>query len=59
MGTEKLVNEGEMSPQISLNTFTCVYNYQTMRVIGLGGRYELHILVDSGKTYGFLDRNTV
>ncbi|GKB19820.1 hypothetical protein Tco_0853743 [Tanacetum coccineum] len=42
------VVEGIVSPQISLNAITGVYNYQTMRVMGYVGKSELHILVDSG-----------
>ncbi|GJV39840.1 retrotransposon-related protein [Tanacetum coccineum] len=49
------VVEGIVSPQISLNAITGVYNYQTMRVMGYVGKSELHILVDSGSTHNFLD----
>lgn len=48
----------DIVPQISLNAITRVYNFQTMRVSGYVSKFELHILVDSGSTYNFLDIGT-
>ncbi|GJT48766.1 hypothetical protein Tco_0974923 [Tanacetum coccineum] len=45
------------APQISLHALTGTNNFQTMRVIGTVGRNVVHILIDYGSTYNFLDKN--
>ena len=48
----------DLQPHISLNAFTGVSSYQTMRVIGIvANKYKLHILVDLCSTHNFLDIN--
>ncbi|GJW75785.1 retrotransposable element Tf2 [Tanacetum coccineum] len=52
---------GEIMPvqeelaQISLNALNGSNTFQTMRVAGKVGKHELHILVDCGSTYNFLE----
>nr|GEX61992.1 hypothetical protein [Tanacetum cinerariifolium] len=46
------------SPQITLNTFSGLNSYQTMRVRGRVGKQMVHILVDYGSTHNFLDIHT-
>ncbi|GJZ09110.1 putative mitochondrial protein [Tanacetum coccineum] len=47
----------DLQPQISLNALIGTNNFQTMRVIGTVGKHLVHILVDCGSTYNFLDKN--
>ncbi|GKA29324.1 reverse transcriptase [Tanacetum coccineum] len=42
-------------PQISLHALSSVNTYQTMRIRGYVGKQPLHILIDYGNTYNFLD----
>nr|GFA90172.1 hypothetical protein [Tanacetum cinerariifolium] len=48
----------DSDPQISLNALSGLNSFQTMRVKGMFGRHTLHILVDCGSTYNFLDLKT-
>ncbi|GKB97942.1 putative mitochondrial protein [Tanacetum coccineum] len=54
----RIVNEGESMPQVSLNAMTGIPSYQTMRIKGYVGIQLLHILIDSGSTHNFLDLST-
>ncbi|GJS17783.1 retrotransposable element Tf2 [Tanacetum coccineum] len=47
----------EELPQISLNALNGSNTFQTMRVAGKVAKHKLHILVDCGSTYNFLDDN--
>ncbi|KAD5960328.1 hypothetical protein E3N88_11800 [Mikania micrantha] len=49
--------ENDYTPCISLNAIMGVSSYSTMRVKGSIGTKPLHILIDSGSTYNFLDAN--
>jgi len=42
-------------PHISVNALSGLQGYQIMRVTGTYGKVPLHILLDSGSTYNFLD----
>ncbi|GJU21667.1 reverse transcriptase [Tanacetum coccineum] len=53
-----VVQEESSVPHISLNALTGRNTFQTMRVSGYVEKHEIHILIDSGSTYNFLDSNT-
>nr|GEY20097.1 hypothetical protein [Tanacetum cinerariifolium] len=42
-------------PQISLHTLNGIQSYQTLRVIGMVGKTQIHILIDTGSTHNFID----
>jgi len=46
--------EGE-TPHISINALCGNQSFQTMRVTGMSGKTSIHILIDLGSTYNFLD----
>ena len=48
-------DEEELVPQISINTMSGHLGFNTMRVNGHKGKRTLHILIDSGSTYNFLN----
>ena len=50
-----VVSEHDSEPLISMNALTIVANFQTMRITSYCGKKPLHILIDSGNTYNFLD----
>ncbi|GKE41500.1 retrotransposable element Tf2 [Tanacetum coccineum] len=50
-----VVREEEVMPQVSLNAMNGVNSYQTMRIKGHVGKQVVHMLVDCGSTYNFLD----
>ncbi|GJS64872.1 reverse transcriptase domain-containing protein, partial [Tanacetum coccineum] len=54
-----VVQEEDNVLYISLNALIRRNPFQTMRVTGYVGKHEIHILIDSGSTYNFLDSNTV
>ncbi|GKC60732.1 putative mitochondrial protein [Tanacetum coccineum] len=43
------------SPHITLNALSGLNSYQTMRIRGIIGKQEIHILIDCGNTHNFLD----
>lgn len=43
--------------QISVHAVTGVVGYRTMRVKGLAGKRSLFVLIDSGSTHNFVDKN--
>lgn len=57
---EEIINNisYENMPQISLNALSGVNSYHTMRVTGKIKNSPIHILIDSGSTYNFLDLAT-
>lgn len=57
-GLVEIDNNDNVHPYISLNALAGVTVYQTMRVKGLVGKHTIHILIDSGSTYNFLDVHT-
>ncbi|GJW52952.1 putative mitochondrial protein [Tanacetum coccineum] len=48
----------EYTPQISLHALSRVPHFRTIRVCGFVGKYRMHILIDSGSTYNFVDTST-
>ncbi|GJU09228.1 hypothetical protein Tco_1125658 [Tanacetum coccineum] len=42
------------SPHITLNALSGLNSYQTMRIRGIIGKQEIHILIDCGSTHNFL-----
>ena len=55
---EEEIEEGEMLtevPQIFLQALNGLSTYQTMRIMGKAKSSILHILIDSERTYNFLD----
>nr|GFA28851.1 hypothetical protein [Tanacetum cinerariifolium] len=46
------------SPQITLNALSGLNSYQTIRVRSRVGKKVMHILIDCGSTYNFLDIHT-
>lgn len=52
---EEEMESGDIA-QISLNAVSGVTDYTTMRVIGVHGKSNLYILVDSRSTHNFVDR---
>ncbi|KAL2930706.1 Transcription factor bHLH25 [Bienertia sinuspersici] len=48
----------ETDPQISVHALSGNRNYHTMRVTGQYHGHSVHILIDSGSTYNFLDLST-
>ncbi|GJT08301.1 gypsy/ty3 retroelement polyprotein [Tanacetum coccineum] len=52
---EDSIEVSQEMPQISLHTMNGVQNYRTLRVKGTVGKHTIHILVDCGYTYNFVD----
>ncbi|GKD40197.1 reverse transcriptase, partial [Tanacetum coccineum] len=52
---ELLLSECYVSPQISLNAISGVPTYNTMRMKAMVTKHLLHLLMDTGSTYNFLD----
>ncbi|GKC38323.1 reverse transcriptase [Tanacetum coccineum] len=46
------------TPQITLNAFSGLNSYQTMRIRGRVGKQVVHIIIDYGSTHNFLDIHT-
>nr|GEZ42717.1 integrase, catalytic core [Tanacetum cinerariifolium] len=44
-------------PQISLHVLNGIQSYQTLRVVGMVGKIQIHILIDTGSTHNFIDTN--
>ncbi|GJV06167.1 reverse transcriptase [Tanacetum coccineum] len=42
-------------PQISLHALNGIQSYQTLRVIGMVGKTQIHILIDTSSTHNFID----
>ncbi|GKC96712.1 reverse transcriptase [Tanacetum coccineum] len=51
------VEEDIIQPHISLNALAGITTFHTMRINGRVGKVSIHILVDSGSTYNFMDVN--
>ena len=49
--------EEEIAPRLSFSAMNGSSSFQTMRVNGQWGKRVLHILVDSGSTYNFMDEH--
>ncbi|PHT80987.1 hypothetical protein T459_14002 [Capsicum annuum] len=54
---QKLLNEPENCMTISLQAFTGVLGYQTIRVIGYHKKKPLQVLIDTGITHNFIDQS--
>ncbi|GJR80247.1 putative mitochondrial protein [Tanacetum coccineum] len=52
---ELLLSKCYASPQISLNAISGVPTYNTMRMKAMVTKHLLHLLIDTGSTYNFLD----
>nr|GEU34614.1 transposon Ty3-I Gag-Pol polyprotein [Tanacetum cinerariifolium] len=48
-------DEEDKLPQISIHALNGLPSYSTMRIKGVMGNRQLHILVDSGSTHNFID----
>ncbi|XP_019431364.1 PREDICTED: uncharacterized protein LOC109338552 [Lupinus angustifolius] len=55
-GGQEAVMKSSEEPHIYVNALTGVANFRTMRVTGKYNKKPLHILIDSGSTRNFLDR---
>lgn len=53
---EEGTTDGDIA-QISLNAVSGVTDYTTMRVRGVQGKKNIYILIDSGSTHNFVDRD--
>ncbi|GJY25678.1 reverse transcriptase domain-containing protein [Tanacetum coccineum] len=51
------VEEDRIQLHISLNALAGITTFHTMRIKGRVGKVSIHILVDSGSTYNFMDVN--
>lgn len=45
-------------PHIYIHALTGVHSFSTMKMIGLIGTRQLHILIDSGSTHNFINART-
>ncbi|GKC81123.1 glycoside hydrolase, catalytic domain-containing protein, partial [Tanacetum coccineum] len=52
---EDNIEVSQEMPLISLHAMNRVQNYKTLRVKGTVGKHTIHILVDCGSTYNFVD----
>ncbi|XP_019414608.1 PREDICTED: uncharacterized protein LOC109326374 [Lupinus angustifolius] len=55
-GVQEVLMKSSEEPHISVNALTGVANFRTMRATGRYNKKPMHILIDSGSTHNFLDR---